>query len=388
MKRFLFLILLVSSFMYMASCVDDNDVVAPEEKNENSIEDNIPVQDEYSGEKVIVDVNDAEKIEEDEENVAVYTNSNGNISNGGIVLECGEYLYYDIFIEDPENEYTGGAHSIFKIKSDFSEPAAEVFCPYFQTRGMLMIDNKLYFSSGGGGGRFIYEVDTVTGDNKTLNDNFPDPGFVFADSIYYHDGFLYIECNGSIYRMKPDQSEFETLLETQEGAGVWLMGVENGSVFYWDNNNCIHRMDENGDNIIIENYLGTFFNICGRRLYYLNSVISEEDALNSVTSEIISCDFDGMERRAVIQFTGGQSVVNMNATDGYIYYTVNNGDGSGTYSIYEYNINGGEKRIVYTGDMCYGITIVNGKLYHYTTSYGAIKLRELDLETLELRILE
>lgn len=388
MKKALFFVLLLVSCAYMFSChskdtvepsVTEPDIIAPSEDNTE--------EEVYTGDKVTVDVNNA--AEKENEKSVVYTNSNGNISNGGIVLDCGEYLYYDMFIEDPENEYTGGAHSIFKVKSDFSEPAAEVFSPYFQTRGMLMIDDKLYFSCGGGGGRFIYEVDTATGESSTFNDCFPDSDFVFADSLYYYDGFLYTECNGSIYRMKPDKSEFETILEAPEGEGVWLMGVENGSLFYWDNTkNEMHRMDENGDNVIIKDYMGSFFNIHGRRLYYLNSIISIEDSLNGVTSEIVSCDFDGLEERAVIQFTDGQSVVNMNVTDGYIYYTVNNGDGTGTYSLCEYNINGGETRVLYNGDICYDPNVVNGKLYHYVNTYGMVQLRVLDLETLEVEMIE
>lgn len=392
MKQVLLFVFLLSSFAYMLSCTDNNNFMPPENNTENNTENNIveifPEQKNYTGEKVIVDVNSTPE-KEDEKKAVVYTNPNGNIANGGIVLNCGDYLYYDVFVEDPENEYTGGAHSIFKVKSDFSEPATELFCPYFQTKGMLMIDDKLYFSSGGGGGRYIYEVDTESGEHKTLHDNFHDPGYIFADSLYYYDGFLYIEVNGSIYRMKPDQSEFEVLLEAPPELGIWLMGVENGSVFYWDNmNGNIHRLDESGDNIIIENYMGAFLNIYGRRLYYLNSIISEEDALNTVTSEIVSCDFDGLEKRTVIQFKGGENIVNMNVTDGYIYYTVNNGDGTGTYSLCEYNINGGEKRVLYSGDICYNPNIVNGKLYHYSISYGTIKLRELDLETLALKIIE
>jgi len=388
MKKILLFIMILGSLVYMLSCADDNTVIPPESGDETDVIVEAPEQEGYTGEKINVDGNDTPETEIEEKTV-VYTNSNGNISNGGIVLDCGEYLYYDMFIEDPENEYTGGAHSIFKVKRDFSEPATEIFCPYFQTRGMLMIDDKLYFSSGGGGGRFIYEVDTVTGEHKTLNEKFPDPYFVFADSLYYYDGYLYVEENGSIYRMKPDLSEFETVLEAPMESGVWLMGVEDGNVFYWDNaNNDIHRIDENGDNVIIEDYMGTLFNIHGRRIYYLNSIISMEDALNSVTSEIVSCDFDGMERRAVLQFFKGETVVNMNVTDGYIYYTVNNGDGSGTYSLCEYNINGGETRVLYSGDICYNPNVVNGKLYHYVNTYGTVQLRELDLETLTLRTIE
>jgi len=96
MKKILLFIMILGSLVYMLSCADDNTVIPPESGDETDVIVEAPEQEGYTGEKINVDGNDTPETEIEEKTV-VYTNSNGNISNGGIVLDCGEYLYYDMF---------------------------------------------------------------------------------------------------------------------------------------------------------------------------------------------------------------------------------------------------------------------------------------------------
>ena len=187
--------------------------------------------------------------------------------------------------------------------------------------------------------------------------------------------------------MKPDQTEFEVLLDKPEGQGVWLMGVEDGKVFYRDDmNRTIHRMDENGDNVIIDNFIGDYFNIYGNRIYYLNEIVSDSENGEKISAEIVSCDFDGLEPRTILQLGSGEHCRSINVTDGYVYYSVMLDDG--THKLCEYNLNGGENRVLSTGDAFYQLTLIGRKLYYMTNSYGLVGLCELDLDTLAVRTID
>ena len=92
MKKVLFFALLLVFSVYMISCTHKEDVEPSVAEPEiSSPEVDIPEDYAYTGDKVAVDVNNG--TEREAEKSIAYTNSNGNISNGAIALDCGEYLY-------------------------------------------------------------------------------------------------------------------------------------------------------------------------------------------------------------------------------------------------------------------------------------------------------
>ncbi|MBQ9941220.1 MAG: DUF5050 domain-containing protein [Clostridia bacterium] len=384
-KIFLFSIILVALMLY--SCVSDDNIPQNEVVSVPDITPEI-VQDEK--EEVHYEIVDNPPVPEenksDNKQVEYYVNSNGNLINNASALLCGDYIYYDTFVVDPTDEFMGGHHRICKIKSDFTGETETVFEPYFATIDMFMYDNKLYYSSGSGGGRHLLEFDTQTGNEILLHDNLPEDTNIFVNSIYFAHGFMIYECNGKIYRMKPDQTEFEVLLDAPEDWGVSLVGAEGENIFYYKySDHTVHCMSSLGDNVIISDYSDdlNYINIYDRRVYYYDSP----------ENRIVSCDFDGLETRTVIQFEEHQTCRRINVTDGYIYYAMlvspaSENDPAETISLYEYNLNGGETRLIISEGSIYGMSVINRKIYFFENYYDAPVFCLIDVESLEKSVLK
>ncbi|MBE6687642.1 MAG: hypothetical protein E7588_00005 [Ruminococcaceae bacterium] len=367
-KTFLFVLTALMIFC-VVSCAEDKpvtpDVTVP-------VENDLP---DASHETDILPAEDNEKHEDDEPPIELtqkksYANTINNNLNGATVLYADDFYIYDTFIEVPDDEYMGGEHRVYRawlpgVDGHEEYVSEEIYAPYFAARNMCIYDNKLYFTTGGGGGRHLVELDLDTLESKNLHDNLtPDFGY-FIDFLQLVDDKLYFECNGSIYRMKTDQTEFEVLKDGENDFSSYMLGVVDNYLFYFIHNDYeLRRIDlqTKQDTLVLDNYSHDFVNFYGGRIYYNNG------------RKLMSSDADGVEIRTVFELEENESFRAINISDGYVYYTVaelsessfqNSFQKETQHVVYEYNLNGGEKRHIYTGDNLYQLIVQNGYLFFY-----------------------
>lgn len=362
MKKTIFAVLALLMMFSLASCLKDkpitHDVTVPTE-NETPV---IPPETDTL--ENITDGTPAENIPQPQA-VKSYTSTVNNNLNGATVLYADDFYIYNDFLEDPENEYTGGEHRIYRVRTDEKLDGSyireEIYAPYFAARNMCIYDNKLYFTSGGGGGRHLIELDLNTLESKELHDNLSGEYGYFVDSLQLVGDKLYFECNGSIYRMKPDQSEFEVLMEAQNDFSSYMLGVMDDYVFYQNHNAYqLRRIDikTGEDTLFLEDFVDGIVNFYNGRVYYTDG------------NKLMSSDIDGIEIRTVLELEENQRFHAINISDGYVYYVINDiptgfAQKVEYQTMYEYNLNGGGKRLLREGMYFYQLIVENGKLFFY-----------------------
>lgn len=381
---FLFVVILIMVFSFI-SCSEKSPITpdvmltaeddAPVTPSQENIQDDVP--------EVVLGEDTTES-----ENVKSYTSTVNNNLNGAEILYAGDFYIYNDFVAMPENEYTGGEYFLYRVKYDERRNdnyvPEVIYAPYFAARNMCIYGNKLYFTSGGGGGRHLLELDLNTLENKELHDNLSSEFGYFVDSLQLVGDKLYFECNGSIYRMKTDQSEFEVLLDGQNDFSSYMLGVMDKYVFYQNYNDyqlrCIDT-ETGADSLFKDNYIVNLVNFYDGRVYYTDD------------KKLISSDASGIETRTVFELEEDEVFHALNVADGYVYYVVTKASvdqmqGTEYQTIYEYNLNGGEKRKLYSGAFFYQLTVENGKLYFYEKYPDVFtsQLKCLDPKTLQAEL--
>ncbi len=318
----------------------------------------------------------------EQETATAFNSSINNILNGAMLISADDYIIFGKFEPNPEDEYIGGEYRLYRANRDFSEPQL-IYEPYFMVHNMCIYDGKLYFTSGGGGGRHMFGLDLDTLECKALHDNLSsDDGLLFIDSLQLVDGMLYFEYNGSFCRMKPDQSEFEILYDGEYNFSLSMLGVADGYIFYGNyNDDSVRRLElETGEEtVFLESFMDGCINFYDGRIYYTDA------------QRLISSDLDGIEKRTVFELDENKKFHALNICDGYVYYVATSPADSGQpQELYEYNLHGGENRLLHSGVYLYQLTAENGKLYFYEsyTDFSDNVLKELDPKTLTLKVIE
>ena len=177
-----------------------------------------------------------------------------------------------------------------------------------------------------------------------------------------------------------------------------MIGVVDKYVFYASHNNYELRrinIETKEQTWFMDNFVDNIVNFYDNRIYYTDG------------KKLISSDLDGFEKRTVLEIAENEVFSAVNIADGYVYYVVNNIPQNpgydGTYltqyqknhsgefeTLYEYNLNGGERRELMSGSRFTSLTYENGKLYFYIYHYDidSTSFIELDPRTLNSRTME
>jgi len=217
-------------------------------------------------------------------------NTNGNITNGGLVAAAGDRIYFSnlkdsgkLYVMKPDGSdqkklnddnslsisvvgskiyYINGDddNNIYSMKTDGSNRRklsndGKVF-------RITMAGGRIYYSTSDGSAHALYSMKPDGSDQKTLNN---DVWFfnVAAGRIYYEGS-----SGGKLYSMKPDGSD-QREVSSQIYPGLILASGDR--VYYKDYTNKIHAVSINGggDRTLSSDLIG-FFNVAGNRIYYSN----------------------------------------------------------------------------------------------------------------------
>ncbi len=312
----------------------------------------------------------------------IFLNDVNNNVNGSNVLFTDDSVIYIAFVEDPGDEYMGGGYGIFRANKDFTN-VQQIRQPSFPLRNMLVYDNVLYYTSGDGGARRIFTLDLETLENNTFYND--EQRSTYVDFMQYYDGKIYFENDSYIARMNPDKSEFETLLTIEGEFSLSALAVFEDNIFYVNHNdNTLCRLDINTleNTVFMENYVPSPISFYNSRVYYTDG------------ARLVSSDIEGVEKRTVIELEENEAFSTLNVADGYIYYSYSSEQNpfnrNDEYYLCRYNLNGGDNKLIHSGDHYSQLSINNGKIYAvlndsdlYTT-----ELYEIDPETLQIRVIE
>lgn len=304
---------------------------------------------------------------------------------------------------------TNNGGTIFKIKTDGTD--FEKLHDFHSTTGenpynsLTLIGSELYgttFRGGSNNGGVIFKVG-IDGSDYTVLANFQTteyPGYLLESSLYFDGTFLYGTTysgggggGGTLYRIKPDGSDFSTQYVfslssgsgTQPNCDLWF----DGTYFYGVNFNggehgdgTIYKIKPDGTDFIklhdfIDNHNNTNVSSAGVILYedylYGNTFLGEDDQYGY----IYKIKTDGTDFTILHHFTpsiGIKPAGELVMHNGFLYGTTSQGSPS---SIFRIKPDGTDFSVVhqFTADSGHsawaGLIEYENSLYGITTSGGS-----------------
>jgi len=295
-------------------------------------------------------------------------NTSGNLANGGLVAQQGDWIYYVSF--------DGKNNTLNKIKTDGKGKKTLLYGNIFY---VSVVGDWIYYSCGylDEGSGSIGRVKTDGSKNQTLlnvtnyvsNREFN----VVGDWIYY----IYDESPGydRIMKMKTDGSAREELFST-ESSNIYTINVVGDWIYYsfyagnYPYYTYIGKVKTDGsDNpqLVAQN-TSTAFNVVGDWVYYSSySSTQDIDTLSKIKT-------DGTSHLNIIsdQINGSKFGCGFNVVGDDIYYCTANG-------LYKIKTDGSGKHKLAKGNFGF-INIVGNWIYyvHYNNSDGVLYKIKID----------
>lgn len=285
-------------------------------------------------------------------------NSIGNISNGGLVAQSGDWIYY---------QHTNDGFKLYKMRADGSEKTKLndniSYC-------INVVEDWIYYinNSDIDAPQCIYKMRTDGSENTKLNDSMSEDINVIGDWIYYKkycgngDWKLHkLAVDGSQEIMLYDRAISDFCVTND---WIYFTDYEDG----WDYSLCKIRTDGSGKTKLI-NRNAYDINIEGDWIYYTIGGL-EDKVIRKIRT-------DGKDETKVNR----DGSFYMNVIGGWIYYS-NWNDGNKLYKIRT----DGSQNTKLTDDECVNIHIIDEWIY-YTIDFGNGELYRIRKEGTDRQII-
>jgi hypothetical protein len=249
--------------------------------------------------------------------INIYGNTPGNLANGGIVAQQGDWIYYTI-ISSVSSDTTKPNGQLCKIRTDGS--------------GEVKLNSDVSFN---------------------IN--------VVGDWIYY----VNVQ-PGNIFKIRTDGTG-KTKLNSNESRNIYVVG---DWIYYQDDQSylCKSRTDGTGETKLGETEGPSFFNVVGDWIYYIVPYVN-----NSDDSCIYKIRTDGTEETMIL--SDREDFLSINVVSDWIYYVIGSAHGYG--NLYKIHTDGTGKTEL-SNDKIANINVVGDWIYYvigsapsdYAQSYG------------------
>lgn len=263
-------------------------------------------------------------------------NSIGNINNGGLVAQSGDWIYYA--------DINDGFH-LYKMRLDGTGKCLLNSC---STSYINAVGDWLYYIESGANADFtLYKMRTDGSEKHQLSDMLVVYLYVTGDWIYYING------DWEIYKMRTDGSERYQLLKNDKKVYLSNLCVINDWIFF-NSDDGLFKVRADGSDLI--------------RLSDSNLTICDYEENWIYTRFTMGTDKDYRIQRIGMDGSGLTAVIedearSLNVSDGWIYYVDINGQ------LYKVRTDGSQRTKICDDDEIDGVHVLGDWIYYAVYPY-------------------